>query len=133
MSYLYLAIAIVAEVIATTALKATNSFTRLGPSLVVVVGYVAAFYFLSLCLRTMAVGVVYAIWSAVGILLVTLLAWLLYGQRLDMPAAVGMLLIVAGVATIQLFSKTTAAHEPAAPPAAAPANSGEDAAQDPRH
>lgn len=130
MSYLYLAIAIVAEVIATTALKATNSFTRLGPSVVVVVGYGAAFYFLSLCLRTMSVGIVYAIWSAVGILLVTLLAWLIYGQRLDLPAAIGMLLIVAGVATIQLFSKTMAAHD-APPPPAAPASSDKDAAQNP--
>lgn len=119
MSYLYLAIAIIAEVIATTALKATASFTRLGPSLVVVAGYGAAFYFLSLCLRTMSVGVAYAIWSAVGILLVTLLAWLIYGQRLDVPAAVGMLLIVAGVAIIQLFSKTTAVHKPLPAPVSA--------------
>lgn len=118
-SYLYLAIAIVAEVTATVALKATNSFTRLGPSVVVVIGYGAAFYFLSLCLRTLAVGIVYAIWSAAGIVLITLLAWLLYGQRLDLPAAIGMLLIVAGVVIIQLFSKTTAsAREPAERPAA---------------
>lgn len=115
MSYLYLGIAIVAEVIATTALKSTAGFTRPWPSLVVVLGYSAAFYFLSLCLRTMAVGVVYAIWSAVGILLVTLLAWLIYGQRLDLPAALGMLLIIAGVVVIQLFSATVAPQEAAAP------------------
>ena len=114
MIYIYLAVAIVSEVIATTALKSAAGFTRLGPSLVVAVGYASAFYFLSLCLRAIPVGVAYAIWSAAGILLVTLLAWLLYGQRLDLPALVGLALIVSGVVVIQMFSQTVAA-ETAAP------------------
>ncbi len=117
MSYVYLGIAIVAEVIATTALKSAEGFTRLWPSLVVLAGYGTAFYLLSLCMRTIPVGVVYAIWSAVGILLVTLLAWMIHGQRLDLPAGLGMLLIVAGVVVIQLFSKTVGEHRTVAPAA----------------
>lgn len=105
MIYLYLAIAIVCEVVATSALKASHGFTRLWPSLIVVAGYVCAFYFLSLTLRTMPVGVAYAIWCAAGIFLVTLIAWVLYGQRLDWPAIVGMGLIVAGVVVLNVFSK----------------------------
>lgn len=104
MSYLYLAIAIVCEVIGTSALKATEGFTRLGPSLVVVVGYALAFYFLSLTLKTVPVGVAYAIWSGVGVALITLIGWLVFKQRLDLPAILGILLIVAGVVVIQFFS-----------------------------
>jgi small multidrug resistance pump len=104
MTYLYLAIAIVAEVIATSFLKSTEGFTRLLPSVVVVLGYVAAFYFLSLTLRTMSVGIVYAIWCGVGIILVALIAWLVFGQKLDLAAILGMALIVAGVAVINVFS-----------------------------
>jgi small multidrug resistance pump len=104
MTYLYLAIAIVAEVIATSFLKSTEGFTRLLPSVVVVLGYVAAFYFLSLTLRTMSVGIVYAIWCGVGIILVALIAWLIFGQKLDLPAVLGMALIIAGVAVINVFS-----------------------------
>jgi small multidrug resistance pump len=106
MTYLHLAIAIVAEVIATSALKASDGFTRLGPSLFVVVGYAVAFYFLSLTLRTMSVGVAYAIWCGAGIILIALIGWLVLGQKLDLPAILGMALIVAGVAVINLFSSS---------------------------
>jgi small multidrug resistance pump len=106
MTYLHLAIAIVAEVIATSALKASDGFTRLGPSLFVVVGYAVAFYFLSLTLRTMSIGVAYAIWCGAGIILIALIAWLVLGQKLDLPAILGMALIVAGVAVINLFSSS---------------------------
>jgi small multidrug resistance pump len=108
MTYLHLAIAIVAEVIATSALKASDGFTRLGPSLFVVVGYAVAFYFLSLTLRTMSIGVAYAIWCGAGIILIALIGWLVLGQKLDLPAILGMALIVAGVAVINIFSKSIA-------------------------
>lgn len=104
MTYLYLAIAIVAEVIGTSALKAAEGFTRPLPSLVVVVGYGTAFYFLSLALKTIPVGIAYAIWSGVGVALITLIGWLLFKQRLDAPALLGLALIVAGVAVIHFFS-----------------------------
>ncbi|MGJ7541590.1 DMT family transporter [Variovorax sp. LT1R16] len=107
MTWLYLAFAIVAEVAATSALKASEGFTRLGPSVLVVVGYGIAFFLLSLTLRTVSVGVAYAIWSGAGIVLVSLVGLVLFKQRLDGPAMLGMGLIVAGVAVIQLFSKTT--------------------------
>ena len=106
MAYLYLAIAIVAEVTATSALKASAEFTRLWPSVVVVVGYSAAFYFMTLVLRTIPIGITYAIWSGVGIVLVAVVGALLYKQVPDLPAMVGMALIVAGVAVIHLFSNT---------------------------
>ncbi len=105
--YLYLAIAIVAEVIATSALKASDGFTRLGPSVVVALGYGIAFYFLSLVLKTVPVGVAYAVWSGVGIVLITGIGWLLLKQPLDAPALLGIGLIVAGVLVIQLFSHST--------------------------
>ena len=105
-AYLYLGIAIVAEVIATTALRASTGFTVLLPSVVSIVGYAVAFYFLSLTLKTMPVGVAYAIWSGVGIVLISLAGWLIYRQLLDLPAIVGMGLIMAGVIVINLFSKT---------------------------
>ena len=107
MSWLYLAIAIVAEVIATSALKAADGFTRLGPSAVVVVGYCTSFYFLSLALRGVPMGVAYAVWSGVGIVLISVIAWLLYGQKLDAPAVLGMTLIVAGVVVLNVYSKAT--------------------------
>lgn len=107
-AYLYLAVAIGAEVIATTALRAAQGFTVLLPSAVSVVGYVVAFYFLSLTLKTMPVGIAYAIWSGVGIVLVSLAGWLIYKQVLDAPALIGMGLIMAGVIVINLFSKTAA-------------------------
>jgi small multidrug resistance pump len=107
MSYLYLAVAIVMEVIATSTMKATDGFTRLGPSIIAIVGYVIAFYFLSLTLRTMPVGIAYAIWSGVGVALVTAVAWIVYGQRLDIPAIIGLSLIVAGVLVLNLASKSS--------------------------
>ena len=108
MGYLYLIIAIVAEVIATSALKATESFTRPGPSVLVIVGYAVAFFCLSLTLKSMPVGIAYAIWSGVGIVLVTAIAWLWYGQRLDLAALIGLGLIIAGVMVINLLSKSVA-------------------------
>jgi small multidrug resistance pump len=106
MNWLYLGIAIVAEVIATSALKSAEGFTRLAPSLVVLVGYVTAFYFLSLTLKTIPVGLAYAIWSGVGIVLIVLIAWLVLGQPLDAPALIGLALIIAGVIVINGFSKS---------------------------
>ena len=104
MSYVYLAIAIVAEVIGTSALKATEGFSRPLPSLVVVAGYGAAFYFLSLALKVIPVGIAYAIWSGVGVALITLIGWIVFRQRLDAAALVGLALIVGGVVVIQVFS-----------------------------
>ena len=104
--YVALGLAIVAEVIATSALKASAGFTRLWPSVVVVLGYGTAFYCLSLTLQSLSVGVAYALWSGLGIVLVTIASYVLYRQSVDLPALIGMALIVAGVAVIQLFSKT---------------------------
>jgi len=105
-AYLYLAVAITAEVIATSALRAAEGFTVLLPSAIAIIGYVVAFYFLSLTLKTMPVGVAYAIWSGVGIVVVSIVAFVLYKQVLDLPALLGMGLIMAGVLVINLFSKT---------------------------
>lgn len=109
MSWLYLCIAIVSEVAATSALKAAAGFTRPLPSLVVVAGYACAFYFLSLTLRAIPLGVAYAVWSGIGVALVSLAGWALYQQKLDLPAILGIGLIVAGVAVIRLFSTAPAA------------------------
>ena len=109
MQFVYLAIAIVAEVVATSALKASHGFTAWQPSVVVVIGYVISFYFLSLALRTIPVGIAYAIWSGVGIVLISVIAWVIYRQALDAAAIVGMALIIAGVAVINLFSATVRA------------------------
>lgn len=105
---LWLACAIVAEVVATTALKAADGFTRLAPSLLVVVGYAVAFYCLSQTLRTIPTGIAYAIWSGVGIVLISLAGWMVYGQTLDGPALAGIGLILAGVLVIQLWSRSAA-------------------------
>ncbi|WP_439609063.1 DMT family transporter [Hydrogenophaga sp.] len=102
-----LGLAIVAEVIGTTALKASESFTRLVPSLVVVVGYGVAFYCLSLVLKTVPVGVAYAVWSGLGIALITLVAFVVYGQRIDLAGLLGMGLIIAGVVVLNVFSKSS--------------------------
>jgi small multidrug resistance pump len=91
---------------ATSALKSSAGFTQLWPSLLVIAGYSAAFFFLSLTLRTMPVGIAYAIWSGVGIVLITLIAWLVLGQSLDGPAIIGLTLIVAGVVVLNVFSKS---------------------------
>ncbi len=106
MPYIYLAIAIIAEVMATSALKASEEFTKLYPSLLVVVGYGVAFYFMTLVLRTIPLGITYAIWSGVGIVLVAVVGVVLYKQIPDLPAILGMALIISGVAVIHLFSKT---------------------------
>jgi small multidrug resistance pump len=105
-AYLALGIAIVSEVIATAALKASHGFSQLVPSLIVVVGYGAAFYFLSITLKTIPVGVAYAIWSGTGIVLISIIGWLLMGQKLDLPAIIGIALIMAGVITINVWSST---------------------------
>lgn len=104
--WLYLGVAIFGEVIATSALKASNGFTKFVPSVLVVVGYLLAFYFLSLALRYIPVGVAYAVWAGIGIVCVTSIAWVLYDQKLDIPAIVGMALIVAGVLVMNVFSNS---------------------------
>jgi small multidrug resistance pump len=108
MQWMFLAVAIVSEVVGTSALKASEGFSRPWPSLIVIAGYVSAFYFLSLTLETIPVGVAYAVWSGVGIVLITLIAWLLHGQALNFPAIVGMSLIVAGVVVLNLFPNNVA-------------------------
>lgn len=105
-SYAFLLAAIVAEVIATTALARSESFTRLVPSSIAVVGYVVAFWLLSFTIRVMPTGVVYAIWSGMGIVLITAVAWIWYRQSLDLAALIGLGLIVAGVLVINLFSRS---------------------------
>ncbi len=107
-AYGWLGIAIVAEVIATSTMRATQGFIRPVPSIVTVAGYVVAFYCLSLALRTMPTGIAYAIWSGAGVVLVAGIAWGVQGQRLDWPAMIGMALIVAGVLVLNLFSRTVA-------------------------
>ncbi len=104
--WVYLLVAISAEIGATSALKASERFTQLTPSVLVVLGYGVAFYFLSLTLDTIPVGISYAIWSGVGIVFVSLIGWRFFGQSLDGPAIAGIALIVAGVAVINLLSKT---------------------------
>ncbi|QLI81567.1 multidrug efflux SMR transporter [Chitinibacter fontanus] len=106
MNWLYLAIAIIAEVIATSALKATAGFSRLLPSLLVVAGYGTAFYFLSLTLRSIPLGIAYALWSGAGIVLVSMVGWFFYRQQLDWPALLGIALIISGVLVINLFSQS---------------------------
>ncbi|MCK9541335.1 MAG: SMR family transporter [Novosphingobium sp.] len=108
MAYFHLFVAIAAEVIGTTFLKASDGFTKPLPSLATAAGYLVAFYFLSLTLRDIPTGVAYAIWSGVGIVLIAVIAWLVHGQALDAPALIGMALIVAGVAVMNLFSKSAA-------------------------
>lgn len=108
MKYVYLFIAIVSEVVATSSLKASESFTKLVPSILVVVGYALSFYFLSLTVKVMPVGITYAIWSGVGIVLVTIAGIFYYKQIPDWPAIIGMILIMAGVLVINIFSNTKA-------------------------
>lgn len=106
--YAWLGFAIVAEVTATTALKASDSFSKLSPSLITVAGYSFAFWCLSHSMKTVPVGVGYAIWSGVGIVLITAIAWVLFKQKLDLPAMIGMGMILAGVVVINVFSKSVA-------------------------
>lgn len=105
MVYVYLIIAIVSEVFGTTFLKASQGFTVLLPTLAVVCGYGLAFYFLSLSLSSIPVGIAYAVWSGLGVVLISLMGWLVYGQRLDFGAMFGILLIVSGVVVLKLCSK----------------------------
>ena len=106
-NWLILAIAIIAEVIATSALKISDGFTRVIPSLIVVVGYSIAFYGLALTLKSIPVGIAYAIWSGMGIVLVTLIGWFVFEQKLDPAAIVGMALIVSGVIVMNVFSASS--------------------------
>ena len=107
-AYVYLGAAIVAEVIATSLLKTSQGFTRLWPSVATVIGYAISFYCLAQTLGSVPTGVAYAIWSGVGIVLISLIAWLVFGQTLDAPALLGLGLIIAGVLVINLFSKSVA-------------------------
>lgn len=106
-NWIFLSAAIICEVIATSSLKSSEGFTKLAPSLLAVAGYGAAFYLLSLTLKSIPVGMAYAIWSGLGIVLVTLVAWFMHGQKLDLWGAVGMGLIVTGVVVLNLLSKAS--------------------------
>lgn len=107
MHWVYLFIAITGEVVGTSALKASEGFTRPAPSVVTIVGFAIAFYFLSLTLRTMPIGIAYAIWSGVGIVLISLIGFVLFGQKLDAPGLIGVALILAGVVVINFLSSST--------------------------
>ncbi|NDV93041.1 QacE family quaternary ammonium compound efflux SMR transporter [Alteromonas sp. 345S023] len=106
MSYLYLAIAIVAEVVGTSALKASAGFTKPIPTIGVVMGYGVAFYFLSLVLKTIPVGIAYAIWSGLGVVLITAVGFIAFNQKIDTPAIIGMTLIISGVIVMNVFSNS---------------------------
>ena len=106
MAYLYLSIAIVSEVIATTALKSSESFSRLVPSLIVIVGYSIAFYTLALSLKSIEVGVAYAIWAGVGIVLIAILGVVVHHESIDLAGVIGMTLIISGVLVLNVFSDT---------------------------
>ena len=104
-TYLILFLAVLAETVGTSALQASQQFTRLGPSLLVVLAYATSFYLLSMTLRELPVGVVYALWSGLGIVLIALIGYVVFGQRLDLPAVLGIGLILAGIVVIHLFSQ----------------------------
>jgi small multidrug resistance pump len=108
MPWIFLGIAIVSEVVGTSALKAAEGFTRLMPSIIVVIGYGASFYFLSLTLKTIPMGLAYAVWSGVGLVLISVAGYVLYRQVLSLPQIAGMMLIGAGVILISYFSRSTA-------------------------
>lgn len=108
MKWVYLVVAVCGEVLGTTALKSSEGFSRFAPSLIVVIGYGIAFYFLSLTLDKIPVGISYALWSGIGIVLISIIGWLFLGQRLDVPAMIGIGFIIIGVAVINLFSKSAA-------------------------
>lgn len=103
-AYIYLIVAILAETIGTTALQASQQFTRLTPSLIVVAAYALSFYLLALALKSIPVGIAYAIWSGLGIVFIAAIGFAIFGQRLDAPALVGMAMILAGILVIHLFS-----------------------------
>lgn len=104
--YLTLLAAVVFETIGTSALQASQQFTKLGPSLIVIVSYALSFYLLALTLKYMPVGIMYAIWSGLGIVLIAIIGWVVFRQALDLPAIIGMALILTGIIVIQVFSKT---------------------------
>lgn len=106
MAYLYLGIAILAEVVGTSALKASDGFSRPGPAVVAGLGYAVALYFLSLTMRTIPTGIIYAIWSGLGIVLISAVGWVWFKQTLDTPAIIGLGLIVLGVVVLNTFSKS---------------------------
>ena len=108
MGYWYLIIAIVAEVVATSALMHSEGFSKLLPSLIVVLGYGTSFYFLSLALQTIPRGVAYAVWGGLGIALITIIGAMLYGQKMDLPGVLGITLIISGVVVLRLFSSMKA-------------------------
>ena len=105
-TYAALLLAIICEVIATSFLPATQQFTRVWPTVATVVLYAAAFYFLSITLRTLPVGIAYAVWSGLGIILISVASYVLYRQALDLPAVIGITLILSGVIVINLFSQS---------------------------
>jgi len=105
--YLFLILAVAAETVGTTALQASQQFSRLMPSLLAVAGYAVAFYFLALTLRVMPVGIVYAMWSGLGIVFIALIGFVAFGQRLDLPALLGLAMIIGGIVVINLFSGST--------------------------
>jgi len=105
--YIYLILAVAAETVGTTALQASQQFSRLMPSLLAVAGYAVAFYFLALTLKAMPVGIVYAMWSGLGIVFIALIGFISFGQRLDLPAVLGLAMIIGGIAVINLFSGST--------------------------
>ena len=107
-AHVALIIAILSEVVATSALKACESFSRLGPSLLVVAGYGISFFFLSITVRTIPIGIAYAIWSGLGSVLIVLVAWLIFKQAIDAPAVLGIALIIAGCVVLNVFSKASA-------------------------
>ena len=107
-NWIFLSVAIMAEVIATSSLKASAEFTKFWPSVIVVVGYAIAFYFLSLTLRSIPLGIAYAVWSGLGVVLVSIVGWWLYNQTLDLASLIGIGLIIAGVLVINLFSSASA-------------------------
>jgi len=104
MGYWYLTIAIIAEVLATSALKESEGFSRLVPSLIVLAGYGVSFYFLSLVLQTIPIGVAYALWAGLGIGLITIVGVVMFGQKMDLPAVIGIALIISGVFVLRVFS-----------------------------
>jgi small multidrug resistance pump len=105
-SYVFLIVAILSEVVGTSCLKASEGFTRLWPSVFTIVGYLVAFACLAQTLRTIPTGVAYAIWSGVGIVLISLVGWIVFGQKLNAPTVAGMVLIMAGVVVVNLFSNS---------------------------
>jgi small multidrug resistance pump len=107
MHYIFLVVAVAAETIGTTALQASQQFTRLVPSLIVLFAYGFSFYMLGLTLKVMPVGIVYAIWSGLGIVLIAVIGYVVFGQRLDLPAVLGMAMILAGILVIHLFSSSS--------------------------